>query len=62
MRENLRVFGSLDKMLRVAPQECWDEWLSNRYALDRAEAPPACRAEDGFPFRGIAYLEPLPAV
>ena len=60
--EHLKVYGSVEKILKVAPQDAWNLWLTerHRYKLDHTSfhAIGADEATVGFPFSGIAYLEP----
>lgn len=62
INEHLKVYGSVDRMLKVAPQEAWNLWLAQgkRYKFDQASFHPI-ETKDAqiydFPFTGIAYLE-----
>ena len=62
IHEHLKVYGSVEKILKVAPQEAWNLWLAQgqRYKFDQASFHPIQTAGAeiyDFPFRGIAYLE-----
>lgn len=61
INETIKVYGSIEQIVKVAPQEAWDLWLQGdrRYVLGhltlhdlQAEAPAAA----GLPFSGIAFL------
>ena len=59
---HLRTYGSVEKMLKIAPQEAWNLWLSegHGYKFDQASFHPTESvgvAQYNFPFKGIAYLE-----
>ena len=65
--EHLRIYGTVENFLKVAPQDAWDLWLNadERYSFtctslhDLADAiePETPR----LPFSGIAYLQPVAA-
>ena len=61
IREHLKVYGSVSRILKVAPQEAWNLWLAkgDSYKLDHASFHAIeATDENVLPFRGIAYLEP----
>lgn len=63
IREHLKVYGSVARMLKVAPQDAWNLWLTQgqRYKFDQVSFHPIQSTDAeiyDFPFRGIAYLEP----
>ena len=65
INEAIKVYGTIEQILKVAPQEAWDLWLQGdrRYVLGhlslhdlQAEAPAASR----LPFSGITFIgEPM---
>ncbi len=62
IHENLRIHGTIEPMLQVAPQEVWKELLLNQDAIaDRYsqvsvhQVPEIMRSV--LPFQSIAYLE-----
>ena len=62
IREHLKVYGSVKRILKVAPQEAWNLWLAQGqgYSLDHASVHLMEMADadmHAFPFKGIAYLE-----
>lgn len=62
--EHLRIYGTVENFLKVAPQEAWDLWLNadKRYAFtcasvhNLADADALESNEPRLPFSGIAYL------
>lgn len=62
IREHLKVYGSVRKMLNVAPQAAWNLWLTEgqKYKFDQTSFHPIQTTDaeiHDFPFRGIAYME-----
>lgn len=62
IHEHLKVYGTVERMLKVAPQEAWNLWLAQgqRYNLDHTSFHAIDTIdviEHGFPFTGIAYLQ-----
>ena len=63
INEYITIYGSIEKIVKVAPQEAWDLWLEgdHQYTLDHVsvhnlrESTPAVQA---LPFSGIAFLGP----
>ena len=59
--EHLQIYGSIEKIVKVAPQDAWDLWLAGdrRYTLDHVsihnlqESAPAVQE---LPFSSIAFL------
>lgn len=65
VHEHLRVFGTIGKLLRVAPSEVWNELLmgtfieSRHYHYDQVSVHRFKGALQGsLPFEGIQYIEP----
>ena len=64
INEYLQIYGSIEKIVKVAPQEAWDLWLvgDHQCTLDHVsvhnlrESAPAVGK---LPFSGIAFLGPL---
>ena len=60
---HLQEFGSIEGILKVAPQAAWSQWFSadKRYSYGQVSVHDL--REEGlpedfdFPFRGIAYME-----
>ncbi len=59
VQEHLKMYGSVERILKVAPQEAWDLWLDqgDNYTFSQASLHFAEQSEFAFPFSGIAYLE-----
>ena len=63
INEYIKVYGSIESIVKVAPQDAWDLWLvgDRRYTLDHVsihnlqESAPAVQE---LPFSGIAFLGP----
>ncbi len=67
VRENLRICGTLEPLLQVAPSECWREFfeLASREERKRFSQVSVHRVEtndalDTLPWNKIEYLEKLP--
>lgn len=71
--EHLKLNGSIEKMLKIAPQYAWDEFYAARF-LDLKQEYTTLQFHDlgsiqnqpstdatAFPFAGIEFLEPLAA-
>ena len=62
--EHLKIYGTIEHILKVAPQDVWNLWLNaeKQYSLDTAslhDLRESVQAESWqLPFSGIAYLEP----
>lgn len=65
-REHLKIYGSVENLLRIAPQETWDTWLKadknynfTQVSLhDLADAKETVRERPRLPFRWIRFMEP----
>ena len=61
--EHLRVYGTVENFLKVAPQDAWDLWLNadKRYAFTCTSvhdlADTVETEQPRLPFSGIAYLQ-----
>ena len=61
INEHIQIYGNIDKVVKVAPQDAWDLWLAGdrRYTLDHVsihnfqESAPAVQE---LPFSSIAFL------
>ena len=61
INEHIRIYGNIERVVKVAPQDAWDLWLTGdrHYTPDHVsirnlqESAPAFRA---LPFSGIAFL------
>jgi hypothetical protein len=68
IQENLKMFGNIEKLLKVAPQEVWREFYSkttvnwvNFISLYRITPEPLpAEIKDKLPFEGIAYIPAEP--
>ena len=59
---HLQEYGSVEKILKIAPQEAWNLWLSEGHSYKFNQASFHLTESVGaelynFPFKGIAYLE-----
>ena len=60
VHENLRIFGTIDKMLKPAPPEVWREMIYGRYTQKRSfyHSQVLFHEENKeLPFDGISFLE-----
>ena len=70
IHEYLKIYGSLEKFIKTAPQEAWEPLLKmlnkpKQYHLsmqvvffpEDAQDQQAVEMDDGFPFKQIAYIE-----
>ncbi len=61
--EHLRIFGSIENLLKVAPQEIWDEMLlggtaNKRYHYSQLSIHSLGKSlKESLPFDGIQYLK-----
>lgn len=61
INEHIQIYGNIEKIVKVAPQDAWDLWLAGdrQYTLDHIsihkfeESVPAVQE---LPFSGIAFL------
>ena len=61
LNEHIKIYGTIDRVVKVAPQDAWDLWLAgdHRYTLDHVsvhnlqESAPAVRS---LPFDGITFF------
>ena len=62
IHENIEMHGTIEPVLKVAPQEIWEEVLTHPYRFDLVSVHEARPIEsEGFPFKGIDYLMPKAA-
>ena len=65
-KEHLKIYGTVENLLRVAPQETWDTWLKadknynfTQVSLhDLADAKKMVSERPRLPFRSIWFMEP----
>ena len=61
INEHIQIYGNIERVVKVAPQDAWDLWLigDRHYTLDHVsihnlqESAPAVQE---LPFSGIAFL------
>lgn len=56
IHENLQIHGTIEPVLKVAPQEIWQKVLSPHYRFTQVSVHQI-ESMPGFPFGGIGYLE-----
>jgi hypothetical protein len=64
IHENLRVYGNIEKLLKVAPSEIWKEFFLNPEAIRNRHSQLSIHGpleQLYVPFEGIDYLELQPA-
>lgn len=65
-REHLKIYGSVENLLKIAPQETWDTWLKadknynfTQVSLhDLADAKEVASERRHLPFGSIRFMEP----
>lgn len=54
IEQHLRIYGSIDNLLQVAPKEVWTEFFNNSKIQNRYSH---VSVHEKFPFDGIEYFE-----
>ena len=61
IHENLKIHGTIEPVLKVAPQEIWKKILTPPHRFTQVSSHQI-DPMPGFPFEGIGYLEPVESV